>query len=225
MSSPLFIVIVIASILLVARVIVQVNFRKRDSELSEKISEILSDRSKKSDDCQGKEFHSDIKEKCSVSDIKDVFENKFQGKIVSASQKRNFIVAYSDIYDLACLFVKRSNKLRITPSEKIVQFIYDFECIHSLVEEHNEKVIGNLLNIYKDFFDTCLKYPLDRQQRRSIVSEEDNCLVVSSAGSGKTSSIIGKVKYLIEKKGIAPQKILLISYTNKAASLVSLKKC
>lgn len=114
--------------------------------------------------------------------------------------------------------MKRSNKLRITPSEKIVQFIYDFECIHSLVEEHNEKVIGNLLNIYKDFFDTCLKYPLDRQQRRSIVSEEDNCLVVSSAGSGKTSSIIGKVKYLIEKKGIAPQKILLISYTNKAAS-------
>lgn len=218
MSSPLFIIIVIASILLVARVIVQVNFRKRDSELSEKISEILSDRSKKSDDCQGKEFHSDIKEKCSVSDIKDVFENKFQGKIVSASQKRNFIVAYSDIYDLACLFVKRSNKLRITPSEKIVQFIYDFECIHSLVQEHNEKVIGNLLNIYKDFFDTCLKYPLDRQQRRSIVSEEDNCLVVSSAGSGKTSSIIGKVKYLIEKKGIAPQKILLISYTNKAAS-------
>ena len=33
-------------------------------------------------------------------------------------------------------------------------------------------------------------------------SEEDNCLVVSSAGSGKTSSIVGKVKYLTEIKDI-----------------------
>lgn len=59
---------------------------------------------------------------------------------------------------------------------------------------------------------------MDHQQRRAIVSEEDNCLVVSSAGSGKTSSIVGKVKYLTEIKGIQPEKILLISYTNKAAA-------
>ena len=56
------------------------------------------------------------------------------------------------------------------------------------------------------------------KQRRSIVSEEDNCLVVSSAGSGKTSSIVGKVRYLIDIKHINPQNILLISYTNKAAA-------
>ena len=59
---------------------------------------------------------------------------------------------------------------------------------------------------------------MDEQQRRSIVSEEDNCLVVSSAGSGKTSSIVGKVKYLIEIKKVDPARILLISYTNKAAA-------
>lgn len=79
-------------------------------------------------------------------------------------------------------------------------------------------VIQNTLNTHKDFFDHCLNYPLDRQQRRSIVSEADNCLVVSSAGSGKTSSIIGKVKYLIDIKKTDPKSILLISYTNKAAA-------
>lgn len=42
--------------------------------------------------------------------------------------------------------------------------------------------------------------------------------MVSSAGSGKTSSIVGKVKYLTEIKDIAPHRILLISYTNKAAA-------
>lgn len=90
--------------------------------------------------------------------------------------------------------------------------------INRLVKQHNETVINHILDTNKDFFDYCLKYPLDKQQRRSIVSEEDNCLVVSSAGSGKTSSIVGKVKYLTEIKGVNPQRILLISYTNKAAA-------
>ena len=83
--------------------------------------------------------------------------------------------------------------------------------IRLLVRRHKEQVIQNILATHKDFFDHCLKYPLDKQQRRSIVSEEDNCLVVSSAGSGKTSSIVGKVRYLIDIKHINPQNILLIS--------------
>lgn len=32
------------------------------------------------------------------------------------------------------------------------------------------------------------KYPLDPQQRDSLVKLEDNCLVIASAGSGKTST-------------------------------------
>ncbi|MBQ8969429.1 MAG: UvrD-helicase domain-containing protein [Bacteroidaceae bacterium] len=90
--------------------------------------------------------------------------------------------------------------------------------IHRLAQAHNERVIQERLELYRDFFDHCLAYPLDRQQRRSIVSEEDNCLVISSAGSGKTSSIVGKVKYLTKVKGIDPRRILLISYTHKAAA-------
>lgn len=85
-------------------------------------------------------------------------------------------------------------------------------------KREHERIIRNLLDTHKVFFDRCLNYPLDEQQRRSIVSEADNCLVVSSAGSGKTSSIVGKVKYLIEIKGVDPVRILLISYTNKAAA-------
>lgn len=114
--------------------------------------------------------------------------------------------------------MKKLKAFSITPSETISQFINDFRDIDKLVKQHNEEVITFLLNTHKDFFDHCLKYPLDKQQRRSIVSGEDNCLVISSAGSGKTSSIVGKVKYLIEVKHINPKNILLISYTNKAAS-------
>jgi DNA helicase-4 len=86
-------------------------------------------------------------------------------------------------------------------------------------EKYNKKFIQNELTNNKSYFDTVLgEYPLDSQQRDSIVKLEDNCLVIASAGSGKTSTIQGKVKYLVEKRNIEPSKILLITYTKKAAN-------
>lgn len=84
---------------------------------------------------------------------------------------------------------------------------------------HNKEFISNELAKNNLYFDKVLgKYPLDPQQRDSIVKLEDNCLVIASAGSGKTSTILGKAKYLVEKRGIDPSKILLITYTRKAAN-------
>lgn len=84
---------------------------------------------------------------------------------------------------------------------------------------HNKEFISNELAKNELYFDNVLgKYPLDSQQRDSIVKLEDNCLVIASAGSGKTSTILGKAKYLVEKRGIDPSKILLITYTRKAAN-------
>lgn len=151
-------------------------------------------------------------------DIPTALKNEFHGKIITATQEKDFTNYYTSYYNEASSLVKRSETFNITPDITLSNFIDDFENIPLLVHQHNDKEINYLLDTHKDFFDNCLKYPLDSQQRRSIVSEEDNCLVVSSAGSGKTSSIIGKVKYLTEVKGILPQKILLISYTNKAAA-------
>ena len=70
----------------------------------------------------------------------------------------------------------------------------------------------------KDFFDTVFNYPLDLQQRQAVVTTEDNTLVVSSAGSGKTSTIVGKVRYLVNRKNVAPEDILVVTYTRKAAA-------
>lgn len=142
----------------------------------------------------------------------------FEGIMISAEQKHDFINNYEPRFRKAHSLVKKLQFFHITPSKELLQFIGEFVSINSLVNAHNEAIKNNLLGVHKEFFDHCLQYPLDVQQRRSIISEEKNCLVVSSAGSGKTSSIVGKVKYLTEIKGIAPQRILLISYTNKAAA-------
>ena len=94
-----------------------------------------------------------------------------------------------------------------------------FKDIEKVRDEHNKQFVTNELEQNRVYFDHVLgKYPLDPQQRDSIVKLEDNCLVIASAGSGKTSTIVSKAKYLVEKQHILPSKILLLTYTKKAAN-------
>ena len=101
--------------------------------------------------------------------------------------------------------------------ERLLLSIYN--SLESKRKIHDELFITNELRDNKTYFDTVLgSYPLDPQQRDSIVKLEDNCLVIASAGSGKTSTILGKAKYLVERRNIDPAKVLLITYTRKAAN-------
>ncbi len=195
---------------------VRTRLKNKSKEFAEKLTHI-SPFSEKSNYEQARERLSALNEGVFI-DIPSDLDNGFYGKVISATQEKDFINHYKAHFQEAYSLLKKLEAFNITPSEAISKFINDFGAINKLVKQHNEGVITFLLDTHKDFFNYCLKYPLDKQQRRSIVSEEDNCLVVSSAGSGKTSSIVGKVKYLTEIKGIAPERILLISYTNKAAA-------
>lgn len=88
-------------------------------------------------------------------------------------------------------------------------------------EKNNQEFIKRQLEQNKEYFDSVLSYPLDQQQREAVVSLEDNVLVISSAGSGKTMTTVGKVRYLIDKQNVSPEKILLITFTRKAAESLS----
>jgi len=152
------------------------------------------------------------------SDIASVIERKFQDRIVKTSDKIDFISSYEEDYQQAVKLSCWLDRCHVNRTNEIVSFISAYESMDSLIDRHNKQVESELLASNQTFFDTCLKYPLDLQQRKAILADEDNVLVVSSAGSGKTSSIVGKVKYLIDIKRVEPEKILLISYTQKAAA-------
>lgn len=191
--------------------ITRTRLKNKSKELSEKLNHISS--------YSNKSNYEQARERLSALNNGAFIDNStFSGKIISATQEKDFVNHYKPHFQEAYSLVKKLEAFNITPSETIFNFISDFGAINRLVKQHNEGIITFLLDTHKEFFDHCLKYPLDKQQRRSIVSGEENCLVVSSAGSGKTSSIVGKVKYLTEIKKINPQNILLISYTNKAAA-------
>ena len=213
---PSFLVLVLSIATIIGAVIVAIRLflKKKSNELSERIATITP----YSDIQKSREKELSQSNKSFFIDIETDLRNSFSGHIISSSEEEQFTKYYTGFFHEVNSLLKSLEAFHIEPSEAISKFAHDFGNIHLLVKRHNEQVIQETLDTNKDFFDHCLKYPLDKQQRRSIVSEEDNCLVVSSAGSGKTSSIVGKVRYLIDIKHINPQNILLISYTNKAAA-------
>ena len=57
---------------------------------------------------------------------------------------------------------------------------------------------------------------LNEEQYRVVAQGDGPCLVLAGAGSGKTRTLVYRVAYLLEK-GVKPNRILLATFTNKAA--------
>ncbi|MDG1816392.1 MAG: UvrD-helicase domain-containing protein [Glaciecola sp.] len=84
-------------------------------------------------------------------------------------------------------------------------------------ELHNQSVVSILLSKYSDFFDTVEKLPLTDKQRLACVTNDDHNLVIAGAGTGKTSTLVGKAGFLVESKVAKPKNVLLLAFGNKAA--------
>ena len=133
------------------------------------------------------------------------------------SEQEEWLSGYNTIADdMQIVFPNYKQYLETDEPEKLLNIIPTLQMNR---KAHNELFVKNQLEINHTYFDQVLdSYPLDPQQRDSIVKLEDNCLVIASAGSGKTSTIVGKTKYLVEKRKINPENILLLTYTRKAAN-------
>ena len=58
---------------------------------------------------------------------------------------------------------------------------------------------------------------LNEEQYEAATSTHTRNLIIASAGTGKTSTIVGRIAYLLQNN-IEPQEILLLTFTNKAAA-------
>ena len=59
---------------------------------------------------------------------------------------------------------------------------------------------------------------LNKNQKEAAVYLDSNLRIIAGAGSGKTRVVTYRIAYLIDEIGVAPYKILAITFTNKAAN-------
>ena len=62
-----------------------------------------------------------------------------------------------------------------------------------------------------------LGHELDKEQTKAAMISNKNTMIIAGAGSGKSLTMVGKVKYLVEMKKIPLKSILCITFTNNAA--------
>lgn len=124
--------------------------------------------------------------------------------------------------------IKYNNILRMKKASHYSELVAKQREIYSW-----EKVLKHQIHIHNDRVANCKienaynlvgnveGRQLDRQQMTCIVKEVHNQLVIAGAGTGKTTTIVGKIKYLLQMGLCVPEDILVLSYTKASASEMS----
>ncbi len=87
------------------------------------------------------------------------------------------------------------------------------EEMRGVLTEHNEAYVHRKRTEYSTLLVDQLK--ADDAQQRAIVRDDERNLVIAGAGSGKTRTIVGRIRFLLER-GVPPSAILAVTFTNKA---------
>lgn len=89
------------------------------------------------------------------------------------------------------------------------------------LDEYNDKILEQEYLRYKVYFENMYheidkNIHLDKQQIKAILADEEYSLIIAGAGTGKTTTMVSKVKYLVDIKKVKPENIAIMSYTRKA---------
>ena len=85
-------------------------------------------------------------------------------------------------------------------------------------DDINKRHLARELAESKEFFDTVEKSPLTSEQAEAVLCFDNRVLLVASAGSGKTSTMVAKAGFALTKGYFAADRILLLAFNNDAAT-------
>ncbi|WP_421863504.1 UvrD-helicase domain-containing protein [Marinobacter adhaerens] len=118
----------------------------------------------------------------------------------ASSQKQRLILPPRDV---------ELTKDKIQPFEDLQQWA---ESDPALIEQIRKDFVFAELDQFNDLFDAVESNPLTGKQREACVVDEDNNLVLAGAGTGKTSTMIGRAAYLLKSRRAVDADILMLAF-------------
>lgn len=87
----------------------------------------------------------------------------------------------------------------------------------SVISKIRQEYVERQLRNHHRLFENVESNPLTPRQREACVIDEDNNLVLAGAGTGKTSTMVGRAAYLLESNQASASEILMLAFGNMAA--------
>ena len=120
---------------------------------------------------------------------------------------------YGELY----LKVEKLPQEQLASNPPLSSFQQIYSDLNKWKSQQNQQFLKTEARAMKEFFSNVDGKALDEQQQVAVMTNEENTLVLAGAGSGKTLTISAKAKYLVERLGVHPDEILLISFTKASA--------
>lgn len=120
---------------------------------------------------------------------------------------------------IACTSDSRMKGLRKAPHykmllERLVTFSHRAATLGEQIRVHNKRAADLKIQAAYGYIGNVEGRRLDRQQMVCIIQNAPTQLVLAGAGTGKTTTIIGKIQYLLKSGAYKPEDILVLSFTN-----------
>lgn len=105
--------------------------------------------------------------------------------------------------------------------EKQAELYRNANSLKQQISAHNDRVADAKIQEAYTLIGDVEGRKLDKQQMTCIVKDAHNHLVIAGAGTGKTTTVVGKIKFLLKTGRYNPEDILVLSFTNASASEMS----
>lgn len=125
------------------------------------------------------------------------------------------LLNHSDLHNVKRFRKANGYKSIVEKQNRLIDVVQNIE---RLISQHNDKVVTERVTAAYGLIGSVEGQKLDRQQMTCIVKEAHNHLVIAGAGTGKTTTVVGKIKYLLKSGKCKPEDILVLSFTNASAT-------